>query len=95
MPFRGRGDRLVDFACDDSTVWLHRQRYRKRAVTRIGADLKIAPNAEEACEQHHELRLFGRKQHVSPRKRSRLFTNEQQLRFAKADLHEVLVKRVG
>jgi hypothetical protein len=40
--------------------------------------------------------LFGRKQHVSPRKRGRLFANElQQLRFAKADLHEVLVKRVG
>ena len=62
----------------------------------FASDLKIAPNPEELCEQRHELRLFGRKQHASPRKRGRLFANElQQLRFAKADLHEVLVKRVG
>ena len=96
MPFRGRGDRLVDFACDDLTVWFHRKRDRKCAVTRIGADLKIAPNAEDACKQRHELRLFGRKQHMSPGKLGRLFTNDfQRLRFAKAELHQILVKWVG
>ena len=96
MAFRSRSDLLVDFARDDSTVCFHRQRDCERAVTRIGADLKIAPNAEEACEQRHELRLFRRNHHVGPRERSCLFANElQRLRFAKADLHEVLVKQIG
>ena len=50
MALRGRGDRLIDFASDDPTVGLQDQHNRKRAVARIGADLEIAANTEEACE---------------------------------------------
>ena len=50
MALRGGGDRLVDFASDDPTVGLKGKRNRKRALARVGTDLKIAPNTEEACE---------------------------------------------
>src|SRR5258705_11890152 len=96
MALCGRGYRRVDFAGDDSALGFQGKRNRQRAVTRVGADLKIASNAEEACEQRHQLGLFRRKQHVDTGKVSRFLANELELRmFAKADSHEVVVERVA
>ena len=50
MSLRGRGYRLVDFGSDDPTLGLQGKRNRKRALARVGADLEIAADTQEACQ---------------------------------------------
>ena len=61
MALGGLGDLRIDIAGEDLAVRSQGKRNRQRAVTGVGADLKIAPNSEQAGEQRHEVRLFGRK----------------------------------
>ena len=87
MALGGLGDLGIDIAGEDFAVRFQGKRNRQRAVTGIGADLKIAPNTEEACEQGHEVRLFGRKQHVNTGQLGGFLADALQCRmFAKADL---------
>jgi hypothetical protein len=90
------GDLGIDIAGEDLAVRRQGKRDRQRAVTGVSADLKIAPNAEEACEQGHEVRLFRRKQHVNTGEVSGFLADPLQCRmFAKAHLQEVLMEWVG
>lgn len=62
----------------DLAVGVEGKRNGKRAVACVGTDLKIAPNAQQAREERHEVGLLRRKQHVNPGQFGSLFANALQ-----------------
>src|SRR5262249_5800238 len=68
----------------------------KRAISRIGPDLKVAPDVDETRKERQHLSLFWSEQHIDARKARGCCADAlERRRLAKPHLHAVVIEGSG